>query len=84
MSVEASWGSGGHEDDVQSPKPMLYTNPAQGSEFAEATGIDSPVAIGNGSWMAPAHRALDFSRLENIRQWVNLLAGAAWRVRVID
>ncbi|MDU5319971.1 MAG: class II fructose-bisphosphate aldolase [Escherichia coli] len=40
---------------------------------AEATGIDSlAVAIGTAHGMYASAPALDFSRLENIRQWVNL------------
>ena len=51
----------------------LYTNPAQAREFAEATGIDSlAVAIGTAHGMYASAPVLDFSRLENIRQWVNL------------
>ncbi len=51
----------------------LYTNPVQAREFAEATGIDSlAVAIGTAHGMYARAPALDFSRLENIRQWVNL------------
>lgn len=57
----------------KSMKPMLYTNPVQAREFAEATGIDSlAVAIGTAHGMYARAPALDFSRLENIRQWVNL------------
>ncbi len=50
----------------------LYTNPVQAREFAEATGIDSAVAIGTAHGMYASAPVLDFSRLENIRQWVNL------------
>ncbi len=62
------------EDDVQvNEADAFYTNPAQAREFAEATGIDSlAVAIGTAHGMYASAPALDFSRLENIRQWVNL------------
>lgn len=75
VSVEAELGQlGGQEDDVQvNEADALYTNPAQAREFAEATGIDSlAVAIGTAHGMYASAPALDFSRLENIRQWVNL------------
>ena len=75
VSVEAELGQlGGQEDDVQvNEADALYTNPVQAREFAEATGIDSlAVAIGTAHGMYARAPALDFSRLENIRQWVNL------------
>ncbi|MDZ7208807.1 tagatose-bisphosphate aldolase subunit GatY [Escherichia coli] len=75
VSVEAELGQlGGQEDDVQvNEADALYTNPIQAREFAEATGIDSlAVAIGTAHGMYASAPALDFSRLENIRQWVNL------------
>ncbi len=75
VSVEAELGQlGGQEDDVQvNEADAFYTNPAQAREFAEATGIDSlAVAIGTAHGMYASAPALDFSRLENIRQWVNL------------
>ncbi len=51
----------------------LYTNPVQAREFAEATGIDSRRSPSARLMVCmPAHRCLIFSRLENIRQWVNL------------
>ena len=75
VSVEAELGQlGGQEDDVQvNEADAFYTNPVQAREFAEATGIDSlAVAIGTAHGMYASAPALDFSRLENIRQWVNL------------
>lgn len=78
VSVEAELGQlGGQEDDVQvNEADAFYTNPAQAREFAEATGIDSlAVAIGTAHGMYASAPALDFSRLENIRQWVNLRSG---------
>ena len=75
VSGEAELGQlGGQEDDVQvNEADALYTNPVQAREFAEATGIDSlAVAIGTAHGMYARAPALDFSRLENIRQWVNL------------
>ena len=67
----------------------FYTNPVQAREFAEATGIDSlAVAIGTAHGMYARAPALDFSRLENIRQWVNLplvLHGASdYRLRIFN
>ncbi len=75
VSVEAELGQlGGQEDDVQvNEADALYTNPVQAREYAEATGIDSlAVAIGTAHGMYASAPALDFSRLEAIRQQVAL------------
>lgn len=75
VSVEAELGRlGGQEDDlVVEGKDALYTNPEQASEFVRQTGIDSlAVAIGTAHGLYAAEPKLDFDRLEEIRQRVNV------------
>ncbi|MFC6124266.1 tagatose bisphosphate family class II aldolase [Phytobacter sp. SCO41] len=75
VSVEAELGRlGGQEDDlVVEGKDALYTNPEQAFEFVRQTGIDSlAVAIGTAHGLYTAEPKLDFDRLEEIRQRVNV------------
>lgn len=75
VSVEAELGRlGGQEDDlVVEGKDALYTNPEQAFEFVRQTGIDSlAVAIGTAHGLYAAEPKLDFDRLEEIRQRVNV------------
>ena len=75
VSVEAELGRlGGQEDDlVVEVKDALYTNPEQAFEFVRQTGIDSlAVAIGTAHGLYAAEPKLDFDRLEEIRQRVNV------------
>lgn len=75
VSVEAELGRlGGQEDDlVVEGKDALYTNPEQAFEFVRQTGIDSlAVAIGTAHGLYTAEPRLDFDRLEEIRQRVNV------------
>lgn len=75
VSVEAELGRlGGQEDDlVVDGKDSLYTNPDQAFEFVQQTGIDSlAVAIGTAHGLYTAEPKLDFDRLEEIRQRVNV------------
>lgn len=75
VSVEAELGRlGGQEDDlVVEGKDALYTNPEQAFEFVQQTGIDSlAVAIGTAHGLYAAEPKLDFDRLEEIRQRVNV------------
>ncbi|BBE75575.1 MULTISPECIES: tagatose bisphosphate family class II aldolase [Phytobacter] len=75
VSVEAELGRlGGQEDDlVVEGKDALYTNPEQAFEFVRQTGIDSlAVAIGTAHGLYAAEPKLDFDRLEEICQRVNI------------
>ena len=75
VSVEAELGRlGGQEDDlVVDGKDALYTNPLQAREFVEKTGIDSlAVAIGTAHGFYSAEPKLDFDRLAEIRQQVDV------------
>lgn len=74
-SVEAELGRlGGQEDDlIVEGKDALYTNPLQAREFVEKTGIDSlAVAIGTAHGLYTAEPKLDFDRLAEIRQQVDI------------
>lgn len=75
VSVEAELGRlGGQEDDlVVDGKDALYTNPDQAFEFVQQTGIDSlAIAIGTAHGLYTAEPKLDFDRLKEIRQRVNV------------
>jgi len=75
VSVEAELGRlGGQEDDlVVDGKDALYTNPDQAFEFVQKTGIDSlAVAIGTAHGLYTATPKLDFERLAEIRQRVDV------------
>ncbi|MDA8477773.1 tagatose bisphosphate family class II aldolase [Citrobacter sp. Awk 4] len=74
-SVEAELGRlGGQEDDlIVDGKDVLYTHPEQAREFVSKTGIDSlAVAIGTAHGLYTAAPKLDFERLEEIRQCVDV------------
>jgi tagatose 1,6-diphosphate aldolase GatY/KbaY len=75
VSVEAELGRlGGQEDDlIVDGKDALYTHPAQAKEFVEKTGIDSlAVAIGTAHGLYTAEPKLDFERLAEIREQVDI------------
>jgi len=75
VSVEAELGRlGGQEDDlIVDGKDALYTHPEQAREFVEKTGIDSlAVAIGTAHGLYTAEPKLDFERLAEIRQCVDI------------
>ncbi|HCR3979158.1 TPA: tagatose bisphosphate family class II aldolase [Citrobacter koseri] len=75
VSVEAELGRlGGQEDDlIVDGKDALYTHPEQAQEFVAKTGIDSlAVAIGTAHGLYTAEPKLDFERLAEIRQHVDI------------
>lgn len=75
VSVEAELGRlGGQEDDlVVDSKDALYTHPQQAREFVSLTGIDSlAVAIGTAHGLYTATPKLDFERLAEIRNQVDV------------
>lgn len=75
VSVEAELGRlGGVEDDlVVDSKDALYTNPQQAAEFVEKTGIDSlAIAIGTAHGLYKSEPKLDFERLSQIREAVDI------------
>lgn len=74
-TVEAELGRlGGHEDDlVVDEKDAMYTNPEQARDFVEKTGIDSlAVAIGTAHGLYKGKPKLDFDRLKEIREKVDV------------
>lgn len=74
-TVEAELGRlGGQEDDlVVNEKDSKYTNPAQAKEFVEKTGIDSlAIAIGTAHGLYKGEAKLDFDRLKEIREVVDV------------
>lgn len=74
-TVEAELGRlGGQEDDlVVDEKDAMYTNPKQAKEFVERTGIDSlAVAIGTAHGLYKGEAKLDFDRLKEIRDMVDV------------
>lgn len=75
VSVEAELGRlGGQEDDLNvDTKDALYTHPLQAREFVAKTGIDSlAVAIGTAHGLYAGEPQLDFDRLAEIRQQVEV------------
>lgn len=75
VSVEAELGRLGGEEDgmVVDQRDALYTSPEQAAEFVQRTGIDSlAVAIGTAHGLYTAEPKLDFERLEQIRQRVDI------------
>ncbi|POP45508.1 tagatose bisphosphate family class II aldolase [Superficieibacter electus] len=75
VSVEAELGRlGGQEDDlVVDAKDSAYTSPEAAAEFVQRTRIDSlAVAIGTAHGLYTQEPRLDFSRLEQIRQHVDI------------
>jgi tagatose 1,6-diphosphate aldolase GatY/KbaY len=74
-TVEAELGRlGGQEDDlVVESKDAMYTNPKQAKDFALRTGIDSlAVAIGTAHGLYHGEAKLDFDRLKEIREAVDV------------
>lgn len=74
-TVEAELGMlGGKEDDlVVDEKDSKYTNPKQASDFVKKTGIDSlAVAIGTAHGLYKEKPKLDFERLKEIREFVDI------------
>lgn len=74
-TVEAELGRlGGAEDDlVVEAKDAMYTNPDQAREFVEKTGIDSlAIAIGTAHGLYEGEAKLDFERLKEIREKVDV------------
>lgn len=74
-TVEAELGMlGGIEDDlVIDEKDAKYTNPNQAKDFVERTGIDSlAVAIGTAHGLYKGEPKLDFDRLKEIRDVVDI------------
>ena len=75
VSVEAELGRlGGQEDNITvDEKDAIYTNPLQAKDFVERTGIDSlAVAIGTAHGLYDREPKLDFKRLEEIRNTVDI------------
>lgn len=74
-TVEAELGMlGGQEDDlIIDEKDSKYTNPAQAADFVKRTGIDSlAVAIGTAHGLYKEEPKLDFERLKEIRESVDI------------
>ncbi|WP_447886435.1 tagatose bisphosphate family class II aldolase [Serratia fonticola] len=74
-SVEAELGRlGGQEDDlIVEGKDAFYTSPEAAVEFVARTGIDSlAVAIGTAHGLYQSEPKLDFARLEQIRDRVEV------------
>lgn len=74
-TVEAELGRlGGQEDDlIVDEKDSKYTNPAQAKEFVEKTGIDSlAIAIGTAHGLYQGEAKLDFDRLKEIRDIIDI------------
>ena len=74
-TVEAELGRlGGQEDDlVVDEKDSKYTNPKQAKEYVERTGIDSlAVAIGTAHGLYKGEAKIDFERLKEIRDVVDV------------
>lgn len=75
VSVEAELGRlGGQEDDlIVDAKDTRFTNPQQAQDFIEKSGIDSlAVAIGTAHGLYSEEPKLDFDRLSEIRQAVEV------------
>jgi len=75
IPVEAELGTvGGKEDGHEvSDKEALYTNPMQAKEFVERTGITSlAIAIGTAHGFYKGEPKLDFDRLSEIREKVDI------------
>ncbi|KHD37255.1 tagatose-bisphosphate aldolase [Clostridium acetobutylicum] len=73
--VEAELGMlGGREENVVvDEKDAMYTNPDAAKEFVERTGIDSlAVAIGTAHGLYKGEPKLDFERLKEIREKVDV------------
>ena len=73
--VEAELGKlGGKEDDIEvDAKDAMYTNPDDALEFVNRTGVDSlAIAIGTAHGLYKGEPKLDFERLKEIREKVNV------------
>ena len=73
--VEAELGKlGGREDDIEvDAKDAMYTNPDDALEFVNRTGVDSlAIAIGTAHGLYKGEPKLDFERLKEIREKVNV------------
>lgn len=73
--VEAELGKlGGREDDlIVDEKDTMYTNPDDAEEFVRRTNVDSlAVAIGTAHGLYKGEPKLDFERLKEIRERVNV------------
>jgi tagatose 1,6-diphosphate aldolase GatY/KbaY len=74
-TVEAELGKlGGQEDNIKvDEKDAFFTNPDEAVEFVERTGIDTlAVAIGTAHGLYKKEPKLDFERLANIRQVIDI------------
>lgn len=74
-TVEAELGMlGGQEDDlIVDEKDSKYTNSSQAADFVKRTGIDSlAVAIGTAHGLYKEEPKLDFERLKEIREVVDI------------
>lgn len=75
VTVEGELGVlGGQEDDlIIDSKDSKYTNPKQAKEYVERTNIDSlAIAIGTAHGLYKEEPKLDFERLKEIREVVNI------------
>ncbi len=75
VTVEAELGKlvGAEDDLVVAEKEAAYTNPADAMGFVEATDIDSlAVAIGTAHGLYKGKPKLDFDRLREIREKVEI------------
>lgn len=73
--VEAELGKlGGREDDlIVDEKDTMYTNPDDAEEFVRRTNVDSlAIAIGTAHGLYKGEPKLDFERLKEIRERVNI------------
>jgi tagatose 1,6-diphosphate aldolase GatY/KbaY len=74
-TVEAELGKlVGKEDDIEiDEKDAIYTNPDDAAEFVNKTGVDSlAIAIGTAHGLYRGEPKLDFERLKEIREKVNV------------
>lgn len=75
VSVEAELGRlGGQEDDlIVEESESFFTDPAKAQEYVSRTGIDSlAVAIGSAHGLYQGEPKLDFDRLAQIREQVDI------------
>ncbi len=73
--VEAELGKlGGREDDIEvDAKDAMYTNPDDALEFVNRTGVDSlAIAIGTAHGLYKGEPKLDFDRLKEIREKIDV------------
>lgn len=75
VSVEGELGKiGGVEDDIfVSSREAAFTDPREAAEFVERTGVDSlAVAVGTAHGMYKGDPVLDFERLREINDILNI------------